>query len=114
MSDGNSTNPVQQGKPERPVGSPLFWHATGRWCKKIRGRLVYFGRGTHAEALDNYNAQADDLHAGRVPRDDAEGLTVRQLFEKFLTAKVAQRDNGELAPRTAAEYGALCKRMKRV
>ena len=23
---------------------PLFRHATGRWCKKVKGRFVYFGK----------------------------------------------------------------------
>jgi hypothetical protein len=41
-------------KPERPPRSPIFWHATGRWAKKIHGRFVYFGRGTHEEPLAEY------------------------------------------------------------
>jgi integrase len=123
MSADHSTIPSPKGKPaqadtqpdtrkpERPEGSPLFWHATGRWAKKIRGKLHYFGRGSHDEALTLYNQQADDLHAGRVPSDEPEGLTVYQLMAKFLTAKLGQRDNGELSPRTYAEYEALCRRL---
>src|SRR5438046_2386907 len=64
-------------KPARPEGSPLFWHATGRWAKKIHGKQHYFGRGSHDDALAEYNRQKDDLHAGRAPRpdDEAGGLT---------------------------------------
>ena len=108
-----SANPAV--KPERPPGSPLFWHATGRWCKKIRGSLVYFGRGSHDEALALYQQQAPDLHAGRRPREaDPDALTVHRLCAKFLTAKLHQRDGGELSARMFAEYGEVCKRLQRV
>jgi integrase len=105
MSEGHSNRP----KPERPSGSPLFWHASGRWVKKIRGKLHYFGRGPHADALAEYERVKNDLHAGRVPTDDQDAMTVHRLCAKFLTAKLAQRDNGELSPRSFAEYGAACK-----
>src|SRR5262245_1516551 len=101
----------KSAKPERPIDSPLFWHATGRWAKKIRGRLNYFGRGTHDDALAQYEAVKDHLHSGRTPRDEANGLTVYQLCDKFLTAKQAQRNTGELAPRSFTEYGETCKRL---
>src|SRR5262249_1926561 len=76
MSNSNSTKPTDQSKPERPDGSPLFWHKTGRWCKKVRGRFVYFGRGTHDEALAEYERQMADLHSGRTQQEEPEGLTV--------------------------------------
>jgi hypothetical protein len=44
-------------KPEHPPGSLLFFHATGRWAKKIRGRLDYFGRGSYEEAFTKYKAK---------------------------------------------------------
>jgi len=114
MSESNSTKRPKQDKPERPEGSPLFWHVTGRWAKKIRGRHVYFGRGSHDEALADYELQKAELHAGRRPRNESGALTVQKMFEKFLTAKMAQRDAGELAPRTLSEYGTMCKRMLKV
>jgi len=115
-----STTPTVQpsGKPcppDRPPGSPLFWHATGRWAKKIRGKLVYFGRGSHDEALALYNSQAKDLHSGRLPREaDPEVVTVYQLCAHFLTAKKDQRDHGELSERMFAEYGDVCKRLVKI
>ena len=41
---------------------PLFWHPRGGWCKKIKGRLVYFGGISASEALERYLDQKDDLH----------------------------------------------------
>jgi len=77
MPARHSTNCISQGKPDRPEGSLNFWYATGRRAKKIRGKLHDFGRGSHAEALAEYDQQKADLHAGRTPCEDAEGLTRR-------------------------------------
>lgn len=72
-------------KPDKPYKDfPLFPHDSGRWAKKIRGKLHYFGRwntkqdnkivhvddvGASAQqAVDLYNAQRDDLYAGRTAR----------------------------------------------
>src|SRR5262249_46429324 len=51
-------------------------------------------------------AVADDLHAGRTPRVKGDGLTVADLCNRFLTAKLRQQEAGELAARSFAEYRA--------
>jgi len=74
------------GKPGKPCPDfPLFPHASGRWAKKIRGRFHYFGawsdepdRGARA-ALGKYQKQAEDLHAGRTPRESWPGLGMYPL-----------------------------------
>lgn len=111
MSTTDSNHVPASGKPPRPEGdTTLFWHASGRWAKKIRGKLNYFGRGTYQEALDLYTQQKDDLHAGRLPRDgEPEGLTVYLLCAKFLTTKNAKAATGDLSPRSLQDYAATCK-----
>jgi integrase len=97
---------------------PLFPHASGRWAKKIRGKLHYFGRWDSADAgtkwesaLADFKAKVDDLQAGRTPRTSADGLTVRELVNRFLTSKRHLVDTSELTPRSFADYHAACARV---
>ena len=108
-------HPTTPDKPSKPTPDfPLFPHATGRWAKKIRGRLHYFGKWDDPDgALAKYLAEKDDLHAGRTPRVAPEALTVYTLCGKFLTAKKQALDAGELKARTFAEYTATCRRIIR-
>src|SRR3954454_13850428 len=81
-------------RPKKPYAEyPLTPHASGKWQKKIRGQIHYFGNwarradgrlqrvdgGGWKEALDEYKKVADDLHAGRTPRVTGDGLTVAAL-----------------------------------
>ncbi|MBV8093617.1 MAG: hypothetical protein JO110_10345 [Acetobacteraceae bacterium] len=52
-------------KPQKPYPSfPLTAHPAGYWCKKIRGRIYYFGRWEDPdEALARYVTQKDALEA---------------------------------------------------
>jgi integrase len=87
----------------------LFPHATKRWAKKIRGTMHYFGPWSDPEgALARYEAEKDALHAGRKPREATEGLTVKELVNRFLEAKEALVDSGELTARSWADYKAAC------
>jgi integrase len=85
---------------------------TGYWCKKVRGRVHYYGKVADdpkgVAALEQWLDQKDDLLAGREPRTKSEGLTVAELCNQFLAHKEALRDNGELNPRTFWDYYATC------
>jgi integrase len=113
MSELNSTPAVGTGKtakPNKPYPEyPLFAHAAGVWAKKIRGKLHYFGPWSDPDgALAKYLEQKDALHAGRKPRSDSTGVTVRDLCNQFLNAKVASRDAGEITPRSWQDYKDGC------
>ena len=96
------------GKPYRNF--PPFPHAAGVWAKKIRGRLHYFGPWSDsAAALVKYLDQRDDLQAGRTHRIQDDGLTIRDLCNRFLTAKQHLVDTDELARRTFRDYHQSCE-----
>ena len=100
-------------RPRKPYPEfPLFPHATRRWAKKIRGKLVYFGPWDDPDAaLKKYLEQKDDLHSGRTPRVQGEGLTLRDLANQFLNSKRLLVDTGELTPRSWRDYHNACERV---
>ncbi|QJW98184.1 tyrosine-type recombinase/integrase [Frigoriglobus tundricola] len=106
-------------KPKKPYPTfPLTPHASGKWMKKIRGQIHYFGAWARRlegvliptegdgwkEALGEYKAVADDLHAGRAPRTQTDGLTVKDLCNSFLTAKQRKVDAGEMSSMLFYDY----------
>lgn len=108
-----STVQRAKNKPQKPYPEfPLFPHATGRWAKKIRGKMVYFGPWNDPDkALEKYLNQRDDLHAGRTPRERSDGLIIRDLCNSFLTTKKHLIDTGELSPRSFRDYHTTCSRI---
>jgi integrase len=88
---------------------------TGYWCKKINGRVYYFGKVADdpdcITALEEYLRDKADLEAGREPRAKADpnALTVEGLVDRFLACKETMRDTGRLKPRSYFCLYATCK-----
>lgn len=104
----------KQKKPSKPHPDfPLFPHASGRWAKKVRGKLCYFGPWADPDAaLNRWLNEKDDLLAGRKPRAKLpEGLTIRDLCNRFRSAKERAVESGELKPRSLADYAITCDRI---
>lgn len=128
-----STRKGRGGKsPDRPKkpyeGFPLYPHPLGYWAKKVAGKIRYFGRWAtrvdgklvpvlgdgHLQALELWNEQRDDLYGRRQPRVTRDhsgklvratsGLTVEDLCNRFLQAKLQKLESEEITPRTFAEY----------
>jgi integrase len=100
-------------KPRKPHPDfPLFPHAAGVWAKKVKQRLHYFGPWDDPEgALKRWLDQKDDLLAGRTPRPKTDGLTLRDLANRFLTAKKHLAENGEITPRSYESYYTTCQQV---
>lgn len=121
MSKSNPKKGRSKAGPAKPhdpfSGFPLGASTAGWWVKRIRGKLHYFGRwykvrdgkierlpddGWQA-ALELYNAQKEDLHAGRTPRVTkigGEGLRLVELCDRFLKAKKQRLDTGRITEQT--------------
>lgn len=125
-SDGGGKS--KSGKPSKPYATfPLSPHASGCWCKKIRGKIHYFGRWGRRkngkmervagdgwkQALELFQSQADDLYAGRVPRETAkeDELTVAAICNAFLTSKLLKLQSGTINARSFTEYRSTAERV---
>lgn len=91
---------------EKPVeGFPLTAHPSGRWCKKILGKLHYFGPiDDWQSAIDSYESQKIELHSGRKPKIKDHICTVDYLRNHFLTDREQLVVSGELKQRTFRDY----------
>ena len=100
-------------KPGKPRPDwPLFAHANGSWAKKIKGRLYYFGPWSDPEtALQKYLDTKDYLAAGRTPPADQGGLSVRELVNRYLTARKSDMDRGRITPKTFRDLHRTCARV---
>src|SRR5258706_1888786 len=103
---GNANKPIKPSKPSKPYPEfPLTAHPAGYWCKKIRGKIHYFGPWNDPDgALAKYLDQKDALHAGKKPRPASEGVTVKDIANAFLNAKKQLLDAGELSGLTFMKY----------
>lgn len=116
MPNKDSTPGQKPGKPVKPAKPradfPLYAHANGHWAKKIRGKIHYFGPWADPQgALEKYLDQRDALHAGRKPKPDASGVTVKDVANAFLNAKQDKLEAGELSPRSFDNYQEACAPM---
>ena len=94
-------------KPAKPYdGFPLTAHPNGRWCKKIKGKIHYFGHWADWKAaLKLYEKFVGD--GGAVPTT----RTLKYLCDAFLTSREEDVESGELKRATWGEYQRSCVRM---
>ena len=102
MSKARKKN-TSKSKPSKPYPKfPLTAHNHGQWCKKIRGKIHFFGVWKDpATAVNKYHAAAGDLHAGRQPRPtlSQDAVTVKNVCNHYLTYQSRKVDAQEIGPR---------------
>ncbi len=79
---------------------PLTLHPTGQYCKKIKGKLYYFGTDKQC-AFVAYLEQAACLHTGRQPKPESEinSLSVKTACNLYLEYQQSRVTAGEIKQR---------------
>ncbi len=94
---------------------PLTKHPRGYFCKRILGKLHYFGKrnATKYEALRDYEFKRPYLEEGVEP-PQAGGVRVEEALDRFLAAKNKRMQAGELTKRSYEDYRSQCHRIMAV
>ncbi|MHC4396587.1 MAG: tyrosine-type recombinase/integrase [Planctomycetota bacterium] len=91
---------------------PLTLHPTGQYCKKINGKLYYFG-SDKKRALEKYLNQATWLHGSQenVQKPNNENMTLKQLCDKYLQYQYSKLQANDL---TANHYNEQVVSLKKL
>lgn len=105
--------PGERKKPERPYpGFPLFAHAKGYWCKKIRGRQYSFGPWEDwRAALERYEREHQAIRDGVRPKPKPELVSLADCCESFMLDKERRFHAKELSKRSLFDYLRTTERM---
>jgi len=101
----------QREKPPKPSKDfPLTPHATKRWCKKIRGKIYYFGTWDNPDsALQESLKIKEELQAGIDPRRSVTRVTTEDLVNAFLHRSDSRVKSGELSALSWNDYRVIGK-----
>jgi integrase len=110
--------------PKKKKGFPLTPHATGKWQKKIHGKIYYFGSWAKREdgelvrleddgrdeALVIYNRFVFERLYGRLPNasNGENELSVGRLCNLYCDAQKKLLESGDIKPKTLSEYEQAC------
>jgi hypothetical protein len=88
---------------------PLWKHPSGRWCKKIRQKLHYFGKldsdPKGAAAYDRWLDERDDLLAGKKPvRERQHHNTTEDVVNAYLERCEDRVQSGDLSAVSFNDY----------
>ena len=79
---------------------PLTLHPTGQYCKKIKGKLYYFGTDKK-QALQRYLEDAAILHSGKVVTrgSEKESISLKHLCNLYLEQQEDRVSVGQIKMR---------------
>lgn len=99
-------------KPKKPWPKfPLTPHASGTWCKKVRGKLRHFGPWSDSHgALARWEEEAPALRAGKATRAASDAQTLKDLCNRWLLEKMKDAEAGAI---TWGHYS-MCRRSVRM
>ncbi|OQB45427.1 MAG: site-specific tyrosine recombinase XerC [bacterium ADurb.Bin157] len=103
-------NEIQNKRKKRSDKFPLTLHPTGQFCKKVRGKLYYFGSDKKI-ALQRYLEQAAYLHSGNTPilgRNNKD-ISIRYLCNVYLENQTMRATIGQIKARHVCDLTILLR-----
>ena len=90
---------------------PLTHHSTGQYCKKIKGKMHYFGKDKK-QALERYLEQAAFLHNGKAKmfKNINGNMTLKSLCNIYLQHQQAKAASAEITIRHHADQISCLKK----
>ena len=90
---------------------PLTLHSTGQFCKKIKGKMHYFGKDKK-QALERYLEQAAFLHNGKAKMFKATNciMALKSLCSIYLQHQQAKAASAEITIRHHADQISCLKK----
>ena len=94
---------------------PLTVHPCGQWCRKVRGKLHYFGPLSDPDsALRLWLVEKDYLLAGVTPPTHSAAVTLDGLLSAHLADVDKRIAAGKLSTKTRRDYAPLAKLFRSV
>ena len=93
---------------------PLTLHTTGQYCKKVKGKMYYFG-SDRKEALQKYLDQSTYLHGHQedLQKPTEEHMTLKQLCDMYLKYQYSKLQANDLtASHHNEQIGSLNKLLR--
>jgi len=90
---------------------PLTLHSTGQYCKKVKGKIYYFGKDKK-QALERYLEQAAFLHNGKAKmfKTTHGNITLKSLCTIYLQHQQAEATSAEITIRHHADQISCLKK----
>ena len=90
---------------------PLTLHSTGQYCKKIKGKMHYFGKDKK-QALERYLEQAAFLHNGKAKmyKNSNGNMTLKSLCNIYLQHQQTKAASAEITIRHYADQISCLKK----
>ncbi|MHC4187757.1 MAG: tyrosine-type recombinase/integrase, partial [Planctomycetota bacterium] len=90
---------------------PLTLHSTGQYCKKIKGKMHYFGKDRR-QALERYLEQAAFLHNGKAKMLSTTNgnMTLKSLCKIYLQHQQAKAASAEITVRHYADQSSCLRK----
>jgi integrase len=89
---------------------PLTLHKTGQYCKKIKGKIYYFGTDKKV-ALHRYLEQSSCLHSGKSENMDKQNMIIPIVYfcNLYIEHQLARAEMGEIKYRHVSDQKRILK-----